>query len=92
MDGPSKLTVDGRYPERSLVRPGLLDVNHRQLTPLFHPRRDQWVDHFRWRGPRLVGLTPIGRVTIQVLNINHPEDIKLRRLLIAEGMFPSDIR
>ena len=35
MDGPSKLTVDGRYPERSLVRPGLLDVNHRQLTPLF---------------------------------------------------------
>ena len=65
-----------------------LDARTRRITPLFHPRRDRWADHFRWRGPRLVGLTPTGRVTIQVLNINHPEDLKLRRLLIAEGAFP----
>ena len=67
-----------------------IDAQTRQLTPLFHPRRDRWGDHFRWRGPRLVGLTPIGRVTIQVLSINHPEDIRLRRLLIVEGVFPPD--
>ncbi len=67
-----------------------IDTQTRQLTPLYHPRRDRWSDHFRWRGPRLVGLTPIGRVTIQVLNINHPEDVKLRRMLIGEGAFPPD--
>jgi hypothetical protein len=69
-----------------------MDAQTRQLTPLFHPRRDRWADHFRWRGPRLVGVPPVGRVTIQVLNINHPEDVKLRRLLIAEGIFPAGIR
>ena len=65
-----------------------IDMQTRQLTPLFHPRRDRWADHFRWRGPRLIGLTPIGRVTVQVLQINHPDDIRLRRTLIAEGIFP----
>ncbi len=65
-----------------------IDVQTHELTPLFHPRRDRWADHFRWRGPRLLGLTSVGRVTIQVLNINHPDDIKLRRALIGEGIFP----
>ena len=66
------------------------DLRTGAITPLFHPRRDRWSDHFRWRGPRLLGLTPVGRVTIQVLNINHPDDVKLRRALIAEGVFPRD--
>lgn len=68
-----------------------IDIQTRQMTRLYHPRRDRWSEHFRWRGPRLIGLTPIGRVTIQVLNINHPDDIPLRRLLIAEGVFPPDV-
>src|SRR5262245_51190055 len=61
-----------------------IDSKTREITPLFHPRRDVWDDHFRWRGPRLIGLTAVGRVTIQVLKINHPEDVELRRTLIAE--------
>jgi hypothetical protein len=65
-----------------------IDTRTRRLTPLFHPRRDRWTDHFRWRGPRLIGLTPVGRVTVSVLNINHPDAIKLRRSLIVEGLFP----
>jgi hypothetical protein len=35
-----------------------------------------------------VGLTPVGRVTIRVLAINHPEAVALRRQLITEGVFP----
>jgi hypothetical protein len=65
-----------------------IDTQTRQLTPLFHPRRERWAEHFRWRGPRLIGLTPVGRVTVQVLQINHRDDILLRRTLIAEGIFP----
>jgi HNH endonuclease len=60
----------------------------RQLVPLYDPCRDRWVEHFRWRGPRLVGLTPVGRATVRVLGINHPDSVALRRELIAEGVFP----
>jgi hypothetical protein len=61
-----------------------------QLVRLFHPRQDRWRDHFRWRStrePRLEGLTPIGRATIAVLNMNHPIRIRSRKCLILEGLF-----
>jgi hypothetical protein len=55
---------------------------------LYHPRRDNWHEHFEWDGPRLAGKTPIGRATIAVLNINAPSRIAFRRQLIEEGSFP----
>src|SRR4051812_18179596 len=42
------------------------------LQKLFNPRTDSWSDHFRWWGPRLIGKTPVGRATIDVLRINLP--------------------
>jgi hypothetical protein len=65
------------------------DILTNDIVKLYHPRRDRWMDHFRRRGPRLLGLTPIGRVTIRVLAINDPEAIKVRRNLMAEGLFRS---
>jgi hypothetical protein len=56
------------------------------LVRLFNPRRDRWKDHFAWRGPRLTGKTPIARATIDVLNINHPDRIEHRRILMEMGM------
>jgi hypothetical protein len=56
-----------------------------QVVTLFHPRRQKWSRHFRWRGPVLVGKTKCGRATIHVLNINVEERIRLRRLLLAAG-------
>jgi hypothetical protein len=67
-----------------------VDPVSRTICPLFHPRRDQWRDHFRWRGPRLVGLTLVGRTTIRVLGMNQPDALRIRRELIAEGRFPSE--
>lgn len=66
------------------------DPKTRKLTPLFNPRRHKWARHFRWNGPVLVGGTAIGRVTIQVLEINEPEAVAPRDLLIAAGLFPPD--
>jgi HNH endonuclease len=66
-----------------------IDEKTRQITPLFHPRRDRWEDHFAWKGVRLTGLTPIGRVTISVLGINLPAALRVRRELRREGRFPS---
>lgn len=62
-----------------------IDPKSGALVPLFHPRRDHWDEHFRWNGSRLVGSTPIGRVTVRVLAVNHPDALALRRRLIAEG-------
>jgi HNH endonuclease len=56
------------------------------VTRLFHPRRDDWNEHFTWVGPELAGRTPIGRTTIDVLNINLPERVEHRRLLIQAGL------
>ncbi|SRR5581483_9828486 len=66
------------------------DKATRKLTPLFHPRRHKWSRHFRWAGPVLVGLTPIGRVTIAILEMNLEHRIAFRQELIDEGVFPPD--
>jgi hypothetical protein len=52
---------------------------------LFNPRRDDWDEHFRWDGPVLHGRTEIGKVTIRVLRINHPDAVEMRRLLLEYG-------
>lgn len=68
-----------------------LDPHTRKLTPLFNPRRHKWSRHFRWDGPVLRGLTPIGRVTTALLQINMPFRIAIRAELIEQGIFPPSI-
>ena len=63
------------------------DPESNSLQPLFNPRKDVWSEHFAWKGSKLVGLTPVGRTTIDVLRINQPERVEHRRLLIAGGLF-----
>ena len=52
-----------------------------QLVPLFHPRRDQWPDHFQFVGASIVGLTPVGRATVKLLGFNDPYRVELREQL-----------
>ena len=66
-----------------------IDPKSRKKTWLFHPRRHKWHRHFRWDGPVVVGLTPVGRATIVVLAMNLPHRIAQRASLIAEGVFPT---
>jgi hypothetical protein len=55
------------------------------LVPLFNPRVDPWKEHFTWDGPVLLGLTPSGRATIDVLRINDRIRVEHRRRLIVAG-------
>ena len=64
-----------------------IDPDSGEIVRLFHPRRDRWVEHFSWAGPELKALTQIGRITIQVLDINDPEVIAVRKALQEEGVF-----
>ena len=61
------------------------DPDADEIVRLFHPRRDEWQHHFAWEGPTLRGLTAIGRVTVLVLDINHPDAIALRNELLDAG-------
>lgn len=65
-----------------------LDPVTGRVTVLFDPRRQRWKQHFRWVGAQLTSQTACGRVTIDVLNINDPERIDLRELLMVAGLFP----
>jgi hypothetical protein len=51
------------------------------LVPLFNPRTQAWSEHFERRDDRIVGLTAIGRATAQLLNMNDPDRLELRRFL-----------
>ena len=77
--GPKFAGIDRFQSSRSLVR-------------LFHPRRHKWHRHFRWDGATLVGRTPVGRVTIIVLNMNAPLRVAVRQQLIDEKVFPESDR
>ncbi len=55
-----------------------IDPQTGQVAQLFHPRRDQWSEHFTFEGPRVTGLTAVGRATVYVLNLNDARRVELR--------------
>jgi hypothetical protein len=67
-----------------------IDPQTGEITPLFHPRRENWLDHFVLRGARIEPLTPTGRVTVRLLQLNHPDRIEERELLLLLGQFPTE--
>jgi hypothetical protein len=72
-----------------------IDPQTGQITPLFHPRRDRWAEHFRLAGAHIEPLTATGRVTVRLLQLNHPDRIEERQLhlalgLLSEGPNPSE--
>jgi len=67
-----------------------IDPNNGQTVSLFDPRRQLWQQHFDWKGPLLIGLTPEGRATISVLRMNAPERFQLRQTLLIEGLLSLD--
>lgn len=64
-----------------------LDPQTGQLVPLFHPRHQKWLRHFRWEGPILLGRTRSARATVRVLAINHSAAVAFRAELMNENVF-----
>jgi hypothetical protein len=60
---------------------------------LFNPRQDDRGVHFAWSDDYLilVGRTPVGRATIQRLQLNRPQVTNIRRLLRSFGLHPPTI-
>jgi hypothetical protein len=55
-----------------------VDPTTAQIVPLFNPRLDRWDEHFVRRGVLIVGLSAIGRATVQLLKMNATERLELR--------------
>jgi HNH endonuclease len=62
-----------------------LDPDTGDLVRLFHPRRDQWHDHFERDGPQIHGRTDVGRTTVFLLRFNSAINVQLRSLQLAIG-------
>ena len=56
-----------------------IDPDTQTVVALFSPRRDIWTDHFVVRGGEMLGLTPAGRATVRLLNMNAPRRVELRK-------------
>jgi HNH endonuclease len=65
-----------------------IDNKTGNVVPLFDPRRQSWVRHFRWSSARLFGRTASGRATVVTLHINLDHRVAHRQMLIVEGVFP----
>jgi HNH endonuclease len=72
------------------TRVAALDPVSRQVVRLFHPRQDQWVDHFSWQGYQLVGRTPIGRALVSAFNLNHERRVRVRQVEAHFALFPPE--
>lgn len=55
---------------------------------LYHPRKQNWDDHFRLNGAVIEPLTAEGRVTVFLLRFNLSERIKRRQALIKLNRYP----
>jgi hypothetical protein len=65
-----------------------IDPDSGAIVRLFHPRHDSWDSHFSCRGALIVGLTPTGRATVQVLGMNGAYRVDVRGELVAQGLYP----
>jgi hypothetical protein len=68
--GPNIASID---PETSIV------------TALYHPRRHSWVEHFAAAEAMIIGLTPEGRTTVELMDMNNPDRVRLREVLLRRG-------
>ncbi len=64
---------------------GGIDPDTNKLTRLFHPREDDWTQHFEFKGTRFAGRSPIGRTTVWVLAMNHQEQLQIRQEIMEMG-------
>lgn len=61
-----------------------------RVVSLFNPRRQRWRTHFRWSddGLRITGKTPVGRATVEALQLNRSSLLIARETWVQWGVHP----
>jgi 5-methylcytosine-specific restriction endonuclease McrA len=65
-----------------------IDPVTREVVPLFHPRSNDWAEHFIVESERIIGVTAIGRATVQLLAMNDARRLELRTQILSSGEQP----
>ena len=55
-----------------------LDPDSGEVVRLFHPREQNWEEHFAWNGLNILGKTPVGRTTVWLLEMNGDDRLEIR--------------
>jgi len=61
------------------------DPDSNEKVDVFNPRINVWDEHFEFDGIRIVGLTPIGRGTVELLQMNAEDRLDVRAALDDRG-------
>lgn len=67
-----------------------IDPLSKLKTALFNPRQQKWQDRFIWstNSLNIVGITPVGRATVNALRLNRPGVVNLRRIMLPADLPP----
>ncbi|WP_353481178.1 HNH endonuclease signature motif containing protein [Haliscomenobacter sp.] len=67
-----------------------IDLVSEASVSLFNPRENSWDEHFKWNEDItiIIGLTAIGRATINRLKLNREGLVNLRSILFKAGNHP----
>ena len=76
-------TICNKYKGSDLAS---IDPETDEVTPLYHPRKHKWHEHFHLIDGEIIPLTSQGRVTVRLLQFNRQERIEERKLLIEAGI------
>jgi hypothetical protein len=68
----------------------VIDPESGKSVPVFHPRRDDWELHFRLdlQQGTIVGLTAVGRATVELLRLNADFQASARKQWMRLGLVP----
>jgi hypothetical protein len=94
-DGPTILTNLALACVSCSLRKGsrqtVIDPESKTESPLFNPRKDLWLEHFRWDGVQIIGLTPTGRATVVALGMNRKLILAIREEEMIRGRHPPSV-
>ncbi|MFK7980618.1 MAG: HNH endonuclease [Saprospiraceae bacterium] len=67
-----------------------MDKETMHLAPLYNPQINEWHKHFKWNEAFtiIIGLTPIGRATIETLHLNRFRLLNQRFVFRKAGLHP----
>ena len=73
---------------RKGARQQLEDSETGEVVYIFNPRQQRWNTHFVWNGVEVIGLTAIGRATVQALDLNRSTMLAIRAEEELRGRHP----
>ena len=68
-----------------------VDAETGNLIFLFNPRLHVWQQHFAMnlQTGEFIGISPEGRIAVEILDMNHLDQIEARKILIDAGIWDS---